>query len=579
MDWRPRGTALLLVVAVVGGGSLVLGLSAASERGLMHAETPVAALLIGWSFAGAGIVAVLLRPDNRFGLLLYGTGLVWFSSVLMASDVSVVFTLGLLTAPWWLGLFLHVLFAFPGGRLDDRWSRVVVGVLYVDVTLVQAVRLLFTSASDLPSCTDCPENALLLSDQPDVAMSMLVVQQAVVGSLVVAATLAILTRRWLRATTHQRRVLSPVLVTGAIFMVVQAAVLATTEPSAVRQSLGWLGAAALAAVPLAFLLGLLRQRLDRAAVGRLVVDLEATAGGDPVDGLLRAALRDPSLQVGYWREDLGGYVDASGRSFPVPTAAGRGVTAVEREGRRIAVLLHDEWLADDPALVSGAVAAAGLALDNARLHAEVRAQMEELRASRRRLVEAGDQERRRLERNLHDGAQQRLLAVSLLLGELERAGDQARAGELAVRAKEELARSLAELRQLAAGLHPAVLTDHGLAVALEGLAARTPVRVDLALDLPERPAPEVEVAVYYVVSESLTNAVKHAAATRVAVRVSSEDAALRVTVIDDGVGGAEPGRGTGLQGLRDRVAALDGGLDVTSPAGQGTTVEAAIPCG
>jgi signal transduction histidine kinase len=364
---------------------------------------------------------------------------------------------------------------------------------------------------------------------------------------------------------------------------VQAASLAA-EPVSVRQSVGWLGAVAFAAVPAAFLLGLLRQRLDRSGVGQLVVDLGAIREGDPLDGLLGGALKDPSLEVAYWRPETVEYVDAAGRPFALPPPDGdRAVTVVEREGRPIAALVHDRAVAEDPTLVSGTVAAAGLALENARLHAEVRAQVEELRASRRRLVEAGDQERRRLERNLHDGAQQRLLAVSMLLSRLERSsGSDALTRQLATEAREELSRSLAELRQLATGLHPAVLTDHGLAVALEGVAARAPIPVELVVDLPRRPSSQAEVAAYYVVSEGLANAVKHAGAGRVTVTVRSadngDDATLAVDVVDDGVGGADPGRGSGLQGLRDRLAALDGRLEVTSPPGVGTTVRAVIPC-
>jgi signal transduction histidine kinase len=585
MDRRVRVLTLLMLVAAAAGlGSLALALMGAdAPRGLMHADDPIMALLIGWSFAGAGLVASALRPGNRFGLLLYGTGLIWFTGALMATDAPVLFTVGLLTAPWWLGVFFQALHAFPGGHLEGRWPRLLVALVYLDVTLVQAVRLLFTPSADLPGCSDCPSNVLLLSDEPEVAATLLVVQQAVVGSLVVCGTLVVLARRWRAASAPQRRVLVPVLATGAVCLVVQGVSLAV-QPASVRQSVGWLGAVAFAAVPASFLFGLLRQRLDRSAVGQLVVDLRGIREGDPLDGLLRTALKDPSLQVAYWREETEEYLDATGQPFTLPSPEDRrAVTVVEREGRRIAALVHDEAVADDEALVSGTVAAAGLALENARLHAEVRAQLEELRASRRRLVEAGDQERHRLERNLHDGAQQRLLAVSMLLSQLERTpgGDQ-QSSELAVAAKAELARSLAELRELAMGLHPTVLTDHGLAVALEGAAARSAIPVELVVELPRRPPPPVEVAAYYVICEGLANAVKHAGASRVSVHVrtiqDSHEAALRVEVVDDGAGGADPRRGSGLQGLSDRLAALDGQLDVISAPGQGTTLRAVIPC-
>jgi signal transduction histidine kinase len=578
---RRVGVPALLVAVVAGLGSVALTQTGASAepRGLVPSDAPVMGLLIGWSFTGAGVVASVLRPQNRFGVLLYGTGLAWFLSALMATDSALWFTVGLLTAPWWLGLFLHALLAFPNGRLDGRWDHWLVGLLYVDVTVVQALRLLFTVSSELPGCVDCPANLILVSDRPGVASAILLVQQVVIGSLVIGGTLVALAGRWRGATAPERRMLAPVLVTGAVCLVVQAAAVAA-EPASVRQSIGWVGAAAFAAVPVAFLLGLLRQRLDRSAVGQLVVDLGGMGEGAQLDGLLRRTLRDPSLQVAYWRDETGEYVDGTGLPFSLPAqGSGRSVTVVERAGRRIAALVHDASLADDPALVSGAVAAAGLALENERLHAEVRAQLDELRASRRRLVEAGDRERRRLERNLHDGAQQRLLAVSMLLGQLERAPTaDGRVQGLAEQARTELERSLSELRELATGLHPAVLTDHGLAVALEGMAARAPVPVELIVELTRRAPPQAEVAAYYVISEAIANAVKHAAATRVTVHVRGGGSALEVEVVDDGVGGADVRGGSGLEGLADRLAALNGRLDVTSPLGEGTTVMAVIPC-
>src|SRR5215213_809862 len=351
MGLRGRVLPLLLGAVAAGLGSLALSAGADAPRGLMHVDAPALALLIGWSFAGAGLVAWAARPYNRFGLLLYGTGLTWFTSALMAAETSVPFTLGLLTAPWWLALFFHALLAFPAGRLEGRWPRLLVGLVYVDVVLVQAVRLLFTSSDDLPGCSGCPSNVLLLSDRSDVAVTILVVQQAVIGSLVIGGTLVVLAGRWRGASPPQRRVLAPVLATGAVCLAVQAVSLAAT-PASVRQSVGWLGAVAFAAVPASFLFGLLRQRLDRSAVGQLVVDLGAIREGDPLDGLLRTAVKDPSLKVAYWRE---------------ATDEHRAVTVVEREGQRIAALVHDAAVAEDPALISGTVAAAGLALQNARL--------------------------------------------------------------------------------------------------------------------------------------------------------------------------------------------------------------------
>jgi signal transduction histidine kinase len=580
---RRLGAVALLVALAAGVGALALTLTSPHEelRAVGYPDSPIMGPLIGWSFAGAGLVAWYVRPENRFGLLLYATGLAWFLSALITSGSPVLFTVGELVAPWWLALFLHALLAFPSGRLEGRGRRFLVGLFYVSVTAIQAVWVLFSRSENATGCQGCPRNLLLVADRPDVAGAVLLLEQPVLGSVAVGGTLVLLVRQWWVATPPQRRVLGPVLVTGAACLFVLAVTLAAEPFSySVGQAVGWLGAFAFTAVPLAFLAGLLRQRLDRSAVGQLVAELGALQGSGNLDELLRKALRDPSLQVAYWRDETDQYVDASGRPVTLPSAeSDRTVTVVERDGRRIAALMHDVSVAEDSALVSGVVAAAGLALQNERLSAEVRARLEELRASRRRLVEAGDRERRRLERNLHDGAQQRLLAVSLLLTRLERSAADAEIHDIATRARLELSRSLSELRDLAQGLHPVMLNDHGLAVALEDVLSRVPIPVDLSVDLVQRPSMQVEVAAYYVICEALANVVKHAHAHRARVCVRDQGSSLRIEVVDDGIGGAASSAGSGLQGLTDRLGALDGRLVVVSPAGAGTTVHAVIPCG
>ena len=257
---------------------------------------------------------------------------------------------------------------------------------------------------------------------------------------------------------------------------------------------------------------------------------------------------------------------------------GRAVTVLEHDGKRLAALVHDPALLDDPELVEAVGAAASLALENARLQAELRAQLAEVRASRARIVEAGDAERRRLERDLHDGAQQRLLGIRLALqlarGRLADGG--AAVDELLAEADAEAVDALAELRALARGIHPAILTEEGLPAALAALARRAPVPVELTV-APERlPAP-VEATAYFVTAEALANVAKHAHASRVTVDVTRANGRLAIEITDDGVGGADPD-GAGLRGLRDRVEALDGRLRVDSPPGGGTRVTAAIPC-
>ena len=336
------------------------------------------------------------------------------------------------------------------------------------------------------------------------------------------------------------------------------------------------------AIPLAFLAGLLRSRLARADVGALVVELGETSGGE-LRGALAKALRDPTVEVAYWSDDPGAYLDAAGQAMQLPPpGAARSATVIERKGQRVGALVHDRALLDDPVLLDSVCAAAGLALENRRLHAEVLARLEDVRTSRARIVDAGDAERQRVERNLHDGAQQRLVTLSMALrmarDRVGADGDPGLTGLLGD-ASEELNLALRELRELAAGLHPPILTEEGLDAALESLAERSVVPVELGLGTAGRLAPPVEVAAYYVVSEALANAAKHARASRAVVRTRRVDNRLEVEVVDDGVGGAAVRPGSGLEGLTDRVEALGGTLSVESGSGEGTRLVAQIPCG
>jgi signal transduction histidine kinase len=293
------------------------------------------------------------------------------------------------------------------------------------------------------------------------------------------------------------------------------------------------------------------------------------------------ALGDPTLELAYWVPNQDAYVDADGQPMRIdPPPEGKIATTIENEGTRVAAILHDADLAEARDLVRAVGAAAALTLENERLDAELRARVEELHTSRARIVTAGYAERRRLERDLHDGAQQRLMAlgINLRLARDLIAGD-AEAAALLDGSLEELNEATRELRELARGIHPAVLTERGLQTALNGLALRSPVPVELVETPDERLPSSVESAVYFVVAEALTNVARYAQARTVVVTVVRNNGHVDVRVSDDGIGGADPGRGSGLRGLSDRVAALDGRLDLMSSDGDGTTVTARIPCG
>jgi signal transduction histidine kinase len=328
--------------------------------------------------------------------------------------------------------------------------------------------------------------------------------------------------------------------------------------------------------PIGLLFGLVQARLSRGSIADLAVDL---GRGVPLGGLrevLARALRDPTLALAFPAPDGDGFVDPDGRPTDLPgTGSGRGLARLERDGETLAVLVYDPQIeAEDPGRVAAVGSVARLALENERLAAQVRAQLEEVRASRARIVEAADAERRRIERDLHDGAQQRLVALAMRL-------DQARlsssgAASLIDSTTAELLTAIREVRDLARGLHPTILTDAGLAAAVEALAERTPVPV--AIDVTEdRFATEIEAAAYFVIAEGLTNVARYAGATEARVEVAAAGDRLRVTVADNGRGGADPAAGSGLRGLADRVAAIGGRLDVTSPTGAGTTLVADLP--
>jgi signal transduction histidine kinase len=343
----------------------------------------------------------------------------------------------------------------------------------------------------------------------------------------------------------------------------------------------WIVSVAMLAVPVALAVGLIWQGGGRGAVAGLVVELERTPPGGVRDALART-LGDPTLELALWLPDRGEYVDATGRPVTLPGSdSGRATTILGLRDSPVAALVHDPILLERQKLLASAGAAARLALENERLQAELRAQLAELQASRKRIVAAGDDERRRLERDLHDGAQQRLLSIGLAL-QLARARlgpDANGATDLLAEADQELRATLDELRELARGIHPAVLTERGLAAALRSLADRATVPVTIAEMPDERLPAATEAAAYFLVSEALANVAKHARASHVRVRVAHTGGQLLVEVDDDGVGGADPSGGSGLRGLADRVHALDGRLSVESTPGRGTTLHAAIPCG
>ena len=542
-----------------------------------------AALIVGWSYIGVGLFAWGRRPDNRLGMLMAGTGFAWLASISALSDLPLVFTFGNLLGSVFFAVAVHLLLAFPSGRLQSRAERWIVGSAYFLTTAAVFPLWLFADPQSL-DCDDCPDNVLLVHDN-ETLVTVIGAILNLMGAALIAAMVVVLVRRWLRATASQRRFLVPVYSAGvalAIVLIVSVLLNAGGLEAGTSDAVWIASTVPFGLVPYLFLGTLIRARvIQTGAVSELVVRLtEAPQRGELRDALARA-LRDPSLELAYWLPEDKRFVDAAGHpvELPEPTS-GRAVTKVRRDGGYVAALVHDPVLDEQRGHVDAVCSAASLAFENERLDAELRAKVEELRASRERMLSIGLEERRRLERDLHDGAQQRLVSTALNLRlareRLRKEPDSAE--ELLSSAGDELDAALDELRELARGIHPAVLSDRGLATALAALAHRAPLPVELEA-LPSERLPEaVELAAYFVVSEALTNVAKYAYASHARVSIERENGRVVVTVEDDGVGGADPARGTGLRGLADRLAILEGRLEVDSGVGRGTTVTARIPC-
>jgi signal transduction histidine kinase len=562
---------LLVAIAIAG--------CAAPARSVVIALTsddvdPVQAGLLDWitvPYIVAGLIAWWRRPNSRLGLLMIAGGFASGLSALQLTHLDALETPGAAFDILPAALFLHVFLAFPDGRLRSRFERVLVGGAYASAIGLQLVKMAAGASGT--------DNLLEISARPAFASAVQHLQLLSLSAVCLAG-IGVLAVRRRREGRYRRRSLALLIDVFAIGLALIAALFVVGnfqwpgfEPLQ-RTTLAIIGLS-----PIVFLLGLLDARLARSAVGDLMIELRTDPEPRDLRDALARALRDPSVALAYWLPDFETYVDLEGRPMTLPQDSARTSTFIDRDGRQVAVLIHDRELVEEPELLEAVGAAAGIALENGRLHAELRARVEELKGSRARVIEAGQKERQRLERNLHDGAQQRLIALSLRLSLLEqKLGEQPEAKAQLGGARHEIAVSLEELRAVARGIHPAVLSGHGLTVALQSLAVAAPLPVRLAIEIDRRLPEQVEVAAYYVVSESLANIGKHAHATSATVRAKETANRLVVEVVDDGIGGADTERGSGLRGLADRVEALGGNLKVWTPHLGGTRVQAEMPC-
>jgi signal transduction histidine kinase len=566
-----RREAVALAVFGAGFGTYVL-IVTAPGRYPTTTTIPFSAA-VGGLYLVAGLLARLRRPGNRVGLMMLLVGTGWFAEDLQISLDPVVHTVGLLVRSASSGFLIPLLLMYPDGLLRSRTDRVLAGAGYLTAFVLMPLSVPF-STSVVPN--------LLLVHPVDWLRQATDVVQFVMSGAVVAALLA----HWTTATRPARRVLAPLYVVGLVGGLASALDgMLGTGPSWTHSPLINIAHVSVLLLPLAFLAGVWRVRLGRTAVADLLRRMPLASEEQLRDALAKA-LGDTSVQVGFPAPDAVGYVDSQGRTLSA--APGQQVSPLERNGRRVGVLLHDPALREDRYVLEAVVSAVALELDNQRLAAEVRTQLAEVRASRARIVEAGDEQRRRIEHDLHDGAQSRFVTALLTLRlarrrlATQRAPEPTASAELAElldRIAELMGEGMDQLRDLAHGIHPAVLSETGLVAALEMIAARSPcpVRVS-ATEVPELPRPLAATA-YFIAAEAVTNALKHAHATTIDIDVRHEDGVLRLAVTDDGIGGADPDGGTGLLGLRDRVAVFDGAMTVSSAPGRGTVVAATLTTG
>ena len=572
----------------VAAAALALTVGAAAEitavrAGILDGWLVALYSLVGVTTVLAGLVSWLVRPDSGIGPLMVAMGGLWFLGDFgYASDDALVDLVGFPLQGWQDVLLVVLLLAVSPGGLSDRAARAItVGMLASHAVLALA-RLLLRPPNDLSSCLCVPNRITGITDPSSYDLVVGVASVAEAGFAI--AALGLLVPRWARATGPARRTTGALLLAGVATAVVvtynRVANRVLTTPQEPSDAMIALSATLRISIPLAVAASLVRGQRSRRRVADVVLSLD-DRGVEGGSDALRRALADPSVRLLRFSPERQAYLDANGDEAALPVPGGPlAATALKRDDELLGALVHDEALRQEPELLDAVAAAARLALHNERLADEVRARLVEVQASRQRIVEASDAERRRLERDLHDGAQQRLVAAVLRVRSLERraagGGDVGLADALEDLAAE-LDAAMLDIRELARGIRPPALNEAGLATALETLADRSPVPVVLDVHVEGRFPEVVEATAFFAASEALANVLKYADARHVRLAAGIEDGRLWLSVEDDGRGGADPAKGSGLAGLADRLDALDGSLVVESPPAGGTVVSAHIP--
>jgi signal transduction histidine kinase len=568
------------LAAACGIGLLAADVAGQLQRGVAEGRTAFFWLTMTVGML-VGLWAWAWRAPSRIGKLMF-----WWPALLVAADLpnaypdsSLVSTIGLGTLVFGYIVFAQMALSYPTGRLlPGRLAWVYVFILgYLAQGIQNVVNMLYWDASGCAVCPAPHAPTLIHVGSPPFSLETWNNAWFVFIMAILPIGLYVLYRAYAEASIGARRSIGPVVAT-ATFITCASWVyfyFILTDNYSALSPLSWVLTTGALVGALTALFGLAVTRRVRGSVGDLVVELDR-AGPGGVRRALARAMGDPTLELALWLPERRAWVDDSGREVMLPTRGDQTVTLV---GDDLAAIIHDPVLLSQPELLEAVGTAARVALENERLQAELRLQLGELRESRARIVRAGDEERRRLERDLHDGAQQRLLGIGMALQLLRsRAEGNGPATDLLDETELEVQSALRELRELARGIHPVILSEAGLGPALASLAERSPIPVTVAVAPSDRFPARVEETAYYVASEALTNAAKHAHASAVTISTRRLGGGLVVEIGDDGVGGADP-NGSGLRGLADRVAALDGRLQVRSPTGEGTCVIAELPCG
>jgi signal transduction histidine kinase len=538
----------------------------------------ITSTLVLLAYLVVGLIAWQVHPGERIGLLFTITGYAWLLPSLTNLHYALPFTVGNVTPALYQACLAHLALAWPYGRLRSRLDRVVVATNYCWNIGNNAVSILFWNPRTNGCGTACPANLFLLGSSNRLHSDLSNIG-SIVGIGITVTVVALITAHWRSSRGYARRAMTHLI---WVALPIAAYIGLLEIPSSLGLSnlvLYGIGPLILITAPAAYAIGLFRTRSARGAVGAALMDLEPGPAPARLRDALAKALGDPTLQLAFRVPDRGCYIDTGDLAVDADLLpAGRMLTPLDPGAD--AVLVHDDELRHEPELVRVAAAAANLALEHSRLQAEIQTQLEQVRASRARIVEAGDTARRRLERDLHDGAQQRLVTLSLALGmaRSQAAGSDPELEALLESATKEAREALVELRELARGLHPAVLTETGLPGAIQSLVERSPVATTVTAVPTGRFPPPIEATTYFVVSEALANVAKHAPAATAKIAIRQLAGQIVVEVSDDGPGGAQADAGSGLRGLADRVASVGGALQIDSPSGRGTRLKAEIPC-